>query len=80
MDNETSEFFMDFLFLSISNDDHEDAMNELLYILTDDGDEVAYQDIVFASMFAGAYHHPTSRELDSLNYIRRQLAMEELNG
>lgn len=74
------QFILDMLFVSVSADDHEDVMNEILYYLTDDDEEIDLDDIVFASMFAGEYHIPTSFEQESLEDVRRELARRYLNG
>lgn len=77
---EEEQFILDMLFVSVSADDHEDVMNEILYYLTDDGDEIDFDDIMFASIFAGVYHVPTSFEQESLDEVRRELGLRYLNG
>lgn len=77
---EEEQFVLDMLFVSVSADDHEDCMNEILYYLTDDDEEIDFNDIMFASMFAGEYHNPTSFEQESLEEVRRELARRYLNG
>jgi hypothetical protein len=80
MDKEQAEFVLDMLFVSRFCDDHEDCMNEILYYLTDDNEEFDLDDIVYAAMFAGTYHRPTSMEQESLNEVHRMLAWRHLNG
>jgi hypothetical protein len=81
MDKDYAEFVMDMLFVSIFNDDHEDAMDEILYYITDDDqEEYDFYDIIYASGFAGMYHTPSSIEQESLDYIRKEITLRELNG
>ena len=85
MDKEYQQFLLDLLFISVFCDDHEDAMNDVLACITDEDDfdeEEGFDldDILFAAMFAGAYHIPTSFEQEALNDVHRMLAMRHLNG
>lgn len=81
MDKLDSEFVMDMLFISVSSDDHEDAMTDILHCISDeDVEEFELDDIMFASMFAGMYHIPTSLEQEALIDVQKELAWRYLNG
>jgi hypothetical protein len=84
MDKEYEQFLLDLLFISVFCDDHEDAMNDVLAVITDedeyDEEEFNLEDIAFAAMFAGVYHTPTSFEQEALNDVQKILALRHLNG
>ena len=79
-DKEYEQFILDMLFIAVSADDHEDAMGDILDIITDDDEDYDFNDILYAHQYASMYHEPTSFEEEALKDVRFTLAFRNLNG
>ena len=79
-DKEYEQFMLDMLFVAVAAHDHEDAMGDILDILTDEDEDYDFNDILDAHQYASMYHEPTSLEEEALKDVRFTLAFRNLNG
>lgn len=77
--DELGQFILDMLFVSRFSLDHEDAMNEILYHISQDEYESSYEEILTAANFAMMYHYPTTMEYETLERIRFEITERDLN-